>query len=189
MNGKIGWFVFYILLFTGLLFGTVLVQYLYSENINLAGILGVSTGVALGAFIHFYARRKHSARRIGAIALALTLPIAFTGLVSLLLSLLHVDIIATRFMGIYLLGFIVVLFFILRSDSKVFFQDAPVYDERYLSHFAWASAWSYLFLFFMVIAALIQPWISLDEQGLWIGVLSAAFIFWLINMATLGLKK
>lgn len=189
MNGKSGKVVFILLLLVGLVLGNALAQYLSGGSVSAAGIIGVFIGCGLAALIVYIARRNRPGRWIGVILLALLVPVAFTGLVSLLLSLFNVSMGITELAAVYLLGFVTVLFFAVRRDGSLLFRDVPGYDERQLAHFAWAGAWSFLFLFFMIIGALVQPWIDLNEQGLWVAVLSAGVLFWIINMAILGFKK
>jgi len=190
MQRKTGSFVFVLLILMGILLGNVFAQFFTAGTINPAGIFGVLIGVGLAVFIHFYSRKKPLVRGIGSILIALLIPLPFAGLISYMLSLFPVDITITIFGSIYLVGLLVAMLILFGSaGNKVFAQDVPGYDERQLSHFAWGGAWSFLVLFFLLIGALIQPWIELGEQGLWIGILLAGFLFWLATNIVLELKK
>jgi len=45
-----------------------------------------------------------------------------------------------------------------------------------------SGSWSFIFLNFPIIEAIIEPWIALDQLGLWIGILSAGLLFWFAGL-------
>ncbi|OPX85681.1 MAG: hypothetical protein A4E54_02280 [Pelotomaculum sp. PtaB.Bin117] len=45
-----------------------------------------------------------------------------------------------------------------------------------------SGSWSFIFLNFLIIEAIIEPWIALDQLGLWIGILSAGLLFWFASL-------
>jgi|GEM_PF-1320015 len=189
MNVKENKLPFVLLLFIGLLFGNVISQFIFRGSLSPASFLGTLAGFALAVSIHWFILKKPGIRPAGILLIAILTPLPLAGLVSLLLSFLQIRIGIEVFLSIYLLGFLIILFFGLRPGSMLFPREIPGFDERHMSHFYQAGAWSFLFLFFLVMAALVQPWIGLSRPGLWFGVLTAGFLFWLANIVMLELRK
>ncbi|EEG78480.1 hypothetical protein [Dethiobacter alkaliphilus] len=187
MDGKARKLIFWLLLLTGSAFGTVLAQY-FGGAINPFMLLGILAGVSLGIFVIHFAKGPFR-RWVIAILSALFIPVVITGIVTYILSLLGFDTSLQSIFTVYILGLLFIIFIAIRIDDKDFLRDVPEYDERQLHHFAWSSAWSFLLLFFLVIGALAQPWVGLDNLGLWIGVLGVTYLFWVINITVLGLRK
>lgn len=188
MGGKTGRIIYSLLLLTGSVYGSVLAQYFSGGIINPLVLLGMFTGVSLSIFIIHFAIGPYR-RWVATILSALFIPVAIAGLGNYLLSLLGFETTIQSYVAVYFLGLLLIIFIAVRKDSKEFLQDVPGLDERQLLHFAWGSAWSFLLLFFLIIAALAQPWVPLDNPGLWIGILGVSFLCWVINMTVLGLKK
>jgi len=184
MKNKLVWFV--VFLVTSLI-TNIAIQFFGKSAVDPKQVLAAIIGITIG-FLIIAAPKNLIIRWIAGVLAAVSMPIVLVGLVFLLFSLFSIHLTGRIIIGIYILGVLIILYLMLRFGTKQFFRE-PVMDERNLLHFAWSGSWSFLFLIFLVIGALLQPWIALDQLGLWIGVLIAGLLFWIITLVILEMKK
>ncbi len=84
------------------------------------------------------------------------------------------------------LGSVVGWLIVTRIGSE---QLEPMVDERHRYHAHLSAYRAFLFLNLLIIAALLQPWLSPGHLGLWIGVLFAGLLFWAANLLILDRKR
>jgi len=184
MKNKLVWFVVFAVMF---LIISVILQFFKDGIIDPWRLLATAGGIALAFFINI-APKKPIVLWIGLVLSALSMPIILVGLVSLILSIFSIHPTGGSILGIYVLGIVIIFYLAKRFGVKHFFPD-PVVDERSVLHYAWSGSWSFIFLNFLIIGAIIQPWIALDQLKLWIGILSAGLLFWFASLVLLEMKK
>lgn len=64
-------------------------------------------------------------------------------------------------------------------------QLEPMVDERQQHHVVLSGYKAFLFLNLLLIGALVQPYVSHDHLGLWVGVLVAGLAYWVVNLVLL----
>jgi len=119
---------------------------------------------------------------------ALSMPIILVGVVLFILSLFSIHPTGGSMFGIYVAGIVIIFYLAKRFGAKHFFPD-PVVDERIVLHYAWSGSLSFIFLNFLIIGALLQPWVALGQLGLWVGILIAGLLFWFASLIVLEMKK
>ena len=184
MKNKLVWFVVFVAMF---LIISVILQFFKEGIIDPWRLLATATGIAIAFFINI-APKKPIVLWIGLLLSALGMPIILVGIVLLILSIFSIHPTGASMLGVYVLGIVFILNLAKRFGVKYFFAD-PVMDERMVLHYAWSGSLSFIFLNFLIIGAIIQPWIALDQLGLWIGVLSAGLLFWFASLVLLEMKK
>jgi|LSQX01.2.fsa_nt_gb hypothetical protein len=184
MKNKLVWFVVFVAMF---LIISVILQFFKEGIIDPWRLLATATGIAIAFFINI-APKKPIVLWIGLLLSALSMPIILVGIVLLILSIFSIHPTGASMLGVYVLGIVIILYLAKRFGVKYFFAD-PVMDERMVLHYAWSGSLSFIFLNFLIIGAIIQPWIALDQLGLWIGVLSAGLLFWFASLVLLEMKK
>lgn len=188
MEKKLMWFA--ALLLT-MLVTTITVQYFLTGNINPLGLLGVVLGASIGWTLISNSRRSWT-YSVGMLFWVVFVPAGFVGLVGFVASLLAIEFPSWGVATIYLLGVLAMLFLFLHNTSRFGIEEMysrPVVDERYQYHFGLSGFWAFLFLNLMIIGALLQPWISQNQLGLWIGVLVSSLVFWGANLLILERKR
>lgn len=184
MKNKAVWFVAFLVAY---LITNIAVQFFWKGIVNPGQVLAAFIGITIG-FLIVASPKNLLVRRIGTVLVALSVPIALVGLVSLFLSLFSIHLTRWSILGIYILGVLAILYLTVRFGTKQFFRE-PVMDERSLLHYAWSGSLSFIFLNFLIIGALLQLWVPLDQLGLWIGVLVTGLLFWIITLVVLEMKK
>jgi hypothetical protein len=169
------------------IFISVILQFFKDGIIDPWRLLATATGIAIAFFINI-APKKPIVLWIGLLLTALSMPIILVGVVLLVLSTFSIHPTGAIMLGIYVLGIVIILYIAKRFGAKLFFAD-PVMDERIVLHYAWSGSLSFIFLNFLIIGAIIQPWITLDQLGLWIGILIAGLFFWFASLVLLEMKK
>lgn len=186
MKNKLVWFVVFATMF---LIISVILQFFKEGIIDPWRLLATATGIAIALFINI-APKKPIVLWIGLLFSALSMPIILVGIVLLVLSIFSIHPTGASMLGVYVLGIVIILYLTKRFGVKHFFPDPdPVMDERIVLHYVWSGSLSFIFLNFLIIGAIIQPWIALDQLGLWIGVLSAGLLFWFASLVLLEMKK
>jgi hypothetical protein len=188
MEKKLMWFA--ALLLT-MLVTTMAVQYFVTGNINPFGLLGVVLGAAIGWTL-VSDPRKSWTYSVGMLFWVVFVPAGFVGLVGFIASLLAIKFPAWGVATIYLLGVLIMLFFFIHNASRSAIEgiySRPMVDERYQYHFGLSGFWAFLFVNLLIIGALLQPWVSRGQLGLWIGVLIASLVFWGANLLILERKR
>lgn len=184
MKNKLVWFAVFAVMF---LIISVILQFFKDGIIDPWRLLATATGIAIVFFINI-APKKPIVLWIGLVLTALGVPIILVGMVLLVLPIFSIHPTGASMLGIYVLGIVIILYLAKRFGVKHFFAD-PVMDERIVLHYAWSGSLSFIFLNFLIIGAIIQPWIALDQLGLWIGVLIAGLLFWFASVVLLEIKK
>lgn len=184
MKNKVVWFIVSLVAY---LITNMAVQFFWKGTVNPGQVLAAFVGITIG-FLVVAAPKNSLVLWIGTVLVVLGTPIALVGFVSLLFSLSSIHLPGWGMAGIYILGALAILYLTIRFGTKQFFQD-PAIDERNLLHYAWSGFWSFIFLNFLIIGALLQPWIALNQLGLWIGVLVTGLLFWIITLIVLEMKK
>lgn len=186
MKNKLIWFMMFTVMF---LIISVILQFFQDGIIDPWRLLATATGIAIAFFINI-APKKPIVLWIGLLLTALSIPIILVGIVLLVLSIFSIHPTGASMLGIYVLGIVIILYLAKRFGVKYFFADpVPVMDERIVLHYAWSGSLSFIFLNFLIIGATIQPWIALDQLGLWIGVLIVGLLFWFASLVLLEIKK
>lgn len=188
MDKKIMWL--FALLLT-MMIATVAVEYFISGSFNLAYLIGVVFGTTIGWYI-LSAPKKRWLYWASMLSWVLLIPGATLGLVNYIATRLSIEITTFGYVVIYLLGALVMLFYFIRTRPRAEIEEImnrSVIDERYKYHFGVSSFWSFLFLNLLLIGALLQPWISHSQLGLWIGVMIAGLVFWIANLVILERKR
>ncbi len=184
MKNKVIWFLVFLVAY---LITNIAVQFFWEGIVNPGQVLAAFIGITIG-FLVVASPKNLLVRLIGTVLVALSVPIALIGLVSLFLSLFSIHLTGWSMLVIYIQGVLAVLYLTVRFGTKQFFRE-PVMDERGLLHYAWSGSLSFIFLNFLVIGALIQPWVALNQLGLWIGILITGLLFWIITLVILEMKK
>ncbi len=166
---------------------SVIVQFFKDGIVDPFRLLATASGIALALFINI-APKKPIVLWIGLVVTALGVPIILVGVVLAILSIFSINPSGASMLGIYVLGIVIIFYLAKKFGVKHFFPD-PVVDERLVLHYAWSGSLSFIFLNFLIIGAIIQPWIALDQLGLWIGILIAGLIFWFASLVLLEMKK
>lgn len=117
---------------------------------------------------------------LGRFLVVISVPIVFVVLVYLIFSLFSIHLTLRHLLGIYLAGVAVVLPLLIKSSMKD--ASPEKLAESTERQITWSGYWSFLFLNFLIIGALVQPWLPLDHKALWVGVLIAGSVFWLAFM-------
>ncbi|NLP44870.1 MAG: hypothetical protein GX351_09625 [Peptococcaceae bacterium] len=180
MKNKLVWFTVFLVVY---LITNIAVQFFWKGVIHPGQVLGAFIGIVIAFFI-VAAPKNLIVRRLGTVLFVISAPIVLVGLISLFLSMFSIHLTGWGIIGIYVLGVITVLFLTMSFGSKEFFK-TPVTDERNLLHYAWSGFWSFVFLNLLIIGALLQPWIELNQLSLWVGVLTAGLLFWLTTLIVL----
>ncbi|NLK52583.1 MAG: hypothetical protein GX295_09095 [Syntrophomonadaceae bacterium] len=184
MKNKLVWFAMFLVVF---LITGVAVQFFREGTINPVPVLAGGFGVAIALFLNI-APKKPVVLWIRVLLTTLGIPIVLVGVVLFVLSLFSIQPTGGIIFGIYVAGIIIILCLAKRFGAKCFLQD-PVIDERILLHYAWSGSLSFIFLNFLIIGALLQPWIAFDQFGLWVGILIAGLLFWFATLVILEMKK
>lgn len=185
MKNKLFYFMILLLCY---IVPSVACQFFSSGTIEPGVLVSLAVGLAAAVFLFAGRSKEQIALGFGKLLAVFSAPIVLLVLAYLPLSLFSIQLTGWFFLGIYIAGVLIILFFITRSSTKDVSQN-PVMDERSLQHFAWSGSWSFLFLNFLIIGALIQPWVALDQLALWVGVLIAGLIFWLTIWFVLETKN
>lgn len=188
MEKKLMWFFS---LWLTLMIATITVQYLYTGSLNLAYLLGTTLGTAIVGWLFISGPRRRWIYWAGMVSWVLIVPSGFIVLIRFIASLLSVKINTAGYIAIYLLGALANVFIFIRTHRAGIEEiyNRPQVDERYQYHFGLSSFWSFIFLNLLIIGALLQPWVSLGQIGLWIGVLIAGLVFWITNLLILEWKR
>jgi hypothetical protein len=184
MDKKMMWWLAYLLI---MIIATISAEYFFYGSFNLAYLLGVIVGTSLGWLI-INSPKKPWVYWLSMLSWIVLIPGATLGFVRYIASLLSIKITIYGYVVIYLLGAMLMILFYIRTWSRAKVQEIvnrPVVDERYQLHFGTASFWSFLFINFLMIGALLQPWIPYSQPGLWIGVMIAGTVFWVIYLGIL----
>ena len=184
MQNKLVWFAVFAVMF---LIISVTLQFLKDGIVDPVRLLALASGIAIAFFINV-APKKPIVLWIGLVLTALSVPIILVGVVLAILSIFSIHPGGAVMLGIYVLGIVIIFYLAKRFGVKHFFPD-PVVDERIVLHYAWSGSLSFIFLNFLIIGAIIQPWIALDQLGLWIGILIAGLLFWFASLVLLEMKK
>ena len=184
MKNKLVWFAVFAVMFIII---SVILQFFKDGIIEPWRLLATATGIAIAFFINI-APKKPIVLWIGLVLTALSLPLILVGVVLFILSIFSIHPTGASMLGIYVLGIAIILYLAKRFGVKHFFAD-PVMDERIVLHYAWSGSLSFVVLNFLIIGAIIQPWIALDQLGLWIGVLIAGLLFWFASLVLLEMRK
>ncbi|TEB08582.1 hypothetical protein Psch_02146 [Pelotomaculum schinkii] len=184
MKNKIVWFMVFSVIF---LIISVILQFFKDGIIDPVRLLASAGGIGIAFFINI-APKKPIVLWIGLVLTALSMPIILVGVVLLILSIFSIHPTGGSMLGIYVLGIVIIFYLAKRFGVKHFFPD-PVVDERIVLHYAWSGSLSFIFLNFLIIGAIIQPWIALDQLGLWIGILISGLLFWFASLVLLEMKK
>jgi hypothetical protein len=164
----------------GLLIAVVACQYIDSGTIDPLTPFGVVIFFAVAFFSFSGLTKEQFTLGLGRFLGAISVPVVFVVLVYFILSLFSIHLTLKHLLGIYLFGAAIVLPFLIKSSKK----DASPgqVDERAERQITWSGYWSFLFLNFLIICALVQPWLLLAQKALWVGVLIAGLVFWLTFM-------
>lgn len=184
MKNKLVWFTVFAVMF---LIISVILQFFRDGIIDPVRLLATAGGIAIAFFINI-APKNPIVLRIGVVLAALGMPIILVGVVLFILSLFSIESAGGSMLGVYVLGIVIIFYLAKRFGAKYFFAD-PVVDERIVLHYAWSGSLSFIFLNLLIIGAIIQPWMALDELGLWIGILTAGLLFWFASLIILEMKK
>ena len=170
----------YSVMLMGLLIAVVACQYIDSGTIDPLTPFGVVIFFAVAFFSFSGLTKEQFTLGLGRFLGAISVPVVFVVLVYFILSLFSIHLTLKHLLGIYLFGAAIVLPFLIKSSKK----DASPgqVDERAERQITWSGYWSFLFLNFLIICALVQPWVPLDQNALWVGVLIAGLVFWLTFM-------
>ena len=187
MDKKLMWFFAFLL---SMMITLLAVQYFWYGNLNPAALLGVMAGSAIG-WILMTNHKKTWLFWIGMIFWVLFVPVGLVGLIRLIVPFLSIELTALSTFALYLLGVMAMLLFYILTARHGTDQihNLPMVDERYQYHAGLSGFWSFMFLNFLIIAALLQPWIPQGQIGLWIGVLLSGLIFWGGNLLLLERKS
>jgi hypothetical protein len=188
MDKKLMWF-FSVLL--AMLIATLTTQYIWSGRINPAYLLGILAGSAI-AWIFLATPRKAWLFWVGTLFWVIFIPVGVVGLARWIASRLSVETPLWAAVGIGFLTFLAMLVYLFHNAARFRLEggfERPVLDERHQYHFGVSGYWAFLFLNGLIIAALIQPWVSPGQIGLWIGVLVMGLIFWIANLIFLEWKR
>lgn len=184
MKNKLVWFVVFAVIF---LTSSVIFQFFKDGIINPVRLLASAGGIAIAFSINI-APKKPIVLWIGLVLTALSMPIILVGVVLFILSLFSIYPAGESMLVIYILGIVIIFYLAKRFGVKHFFPD-PVIDERIVLHYAWSGFLAFIFLNFLIIGAIIQPWIALDQLRLWIGILIAGLLFWFASLVLLEMKQ
>ena len=170
----------YSVMLMGLLIAVVACQYIDSGTIDPLTPFGVVIFFAVAFFSFSGLTKELFTLGLGRFLGAISVPVVFVVLVYFILSLFSIHLTLKHLLGIYLFGAAIVLPFLIKSSKK----DASPgqVDERAERQITWSGYWSFLFLNFLIICALVQPWLLLAQKALWVGVLIAGLVFWLTFM-------
>jgi len=170
----------YSVMLMGLLIAVVACQYIDSGTIDPLTPFGVVIFFAVAFFSFSGLTKEQFTLGLGRFLGAISVPVVFVVLVYFILSLFSIHLTLKHLLGIYLFGAAIVLPFLIKSSKK----DASPgqVDERAERQITWSGYWSFLFLNFLIICALVQPWLLLAQKALWVGVLIAGLVFWLTFM-------
>lgn len=184
MKNKLVWFAVFMVVF---LIISVTVQFFKESIVDPVRLLATAGGIVIAFFLNI-APKKPIVLWIGLVLTALSMPIILVGLVLAVLSIFSIHPGGASMLGLYVLGIVIIFYLAKRFGVRHFFPD-PVVDERMVLHYAWSGSWSFIFLNFLIIGAIIQPWIALNQLGLWIGILIAGLLFWFASLVLLEMKK
>lgn len=185
MKGKLIWLLVFLVAY---LITSIATQYLWSGHISPWIVFGVIVGIVAG-FLITSAPRKPVTLLIGTVLAVLCVPVALVWLISLVLSLFSVKLTGWAVLGLYIIGVLKTIYLAIRFGREKVLQEPVIVDERNLAHSAWSGLWSFIILNFLIMGALLQPWVALDRVELWIGVLVAGLLFWLISVVILEMKR
>jgi hypothetical protein len=184
MQNKLVWFGVFVVMF---LIISVIVQFFKEGIVDPVRLLATAAGLAIAFFINI-APKKPIVLWIGLVLTALSVPIILVGVVLAVLSIFSINPSGESMLVIYILGIVIIFYLAKRFGVSHFFPD-PVIDERIVLHYAWSGSLAFIFLNFLIIGAIIQPWIALDQLGLWIGILIAGLLFWFASLVLLEMKQ
>lgn len=178
MKKNLVWFAVFLLVF---LVSSVIWQFFLKGDINPWMLLGSAVGIALAYLL--ISAPKNSFTLIALVLLAaISIPLVFLGLIFPYLNSIWVMI------GIYLVTVLTILFLTMKYGSARFFESTLV-DERNLLHYTWSGFFSFILINLLIIGALIQPWIPLDQTLLWAAILLLGLLFFLANLIYLEMKN
>lgn len=187
MDKKLMWF--FAMLLT-MLITTIAVQYFWIGNLNPAALLGIILGAAIGWLI--LSRPKKSwTFWVGTLFWVLFVPAGILGFIRFLASQISIELTTWTAVTIYILGVLAVLFFSINNASLHGINEIhnqPLIDERVQAHYSLSGFWAFIFINLLIMGALLQPWIPLNQLGLWIGVLVIGLLFWGANLLILERK-
>lgn len=170
----------YSVMLMGLMIAAVACQYIDNGTIDPLTPFGVVIFFAVAFFSFGGLTKEQFTLGLGRFLGAISVPIVFVVLVYFILSLFSIHLTLQHLLGIYLAGAAIVLPFLIKSSMK---DTSPgQVDEKTERQITWSGYWSFLFLNFLIIGALVQPWVPLNQKALWVGVLIAGLVFWLTFM-------
>jgi hypothetical protein len=170
----------YSVMLLGLLIAAVACQFFSGGTIEPLTPFGVVIFLAAAFFSFGDLTKEQFALGLGRFLGAISLPVVFVVLVYFILSLLSIHLTLQHLLAIYLAGVAIILPLLIKSSMKDALRDQV--DEGTERYITWSGHWSFLFLNFLIICALVQPWVPLDQNALWVGVLIAGLVFWLTFM-------
>lgn len=181
-------FLWFAMFFLTYLIASVVFQYLIDRTINPIHLFGGALGIIL-AFLISTLSNKHSLFLWVATGLAIiTMPIILVSFTTIITSFFAIQLPKEIIFAVYILGVFIISFFFIKRGIKWFFRE-PTMDERNVLHLAWSGILAYFFLSLLLIGAILQPWIPLNQLSLWIGILTVSFLFWFISLVILEKVK
>jgi len=170
----------YSVMLMGLLIAAVACQYFARGTIEPLTPFGVVIFFAAAFFSFGGLTKEQFTLGLGRFLVVISVPIVFVVLVYFIFSLFSIHLTLQHLLAIYLAGVAIILPFLIKSSMKDASPEKPAEStERQITC---SGYWSFLFLNFLIIGALVQPWVPLDQKALWVGVLSAGLVFWLAFM-------
>jgi len=180
---------FFAMLLSGLIV-IIAVQYFREGNLNPAPLLGFILGAAI-AWLLISSPKRPWTFWVGTVFWILFVPAGFLGFIRFLASQLSFELTTWASILIYLIGVLGVLLFFIYNASRYGLNEIysqPIMDERVQSLYGLSGFWAFIFMSLLIIGALLQPWIPLNQLGLWIGVLIAGLVFWVVDLSILERK-
>jgi hypothetical protein len=160
-------------------------------SLNVVYLLGMMLGTAI-VWLITSGPRKRWLYWAGLISWVFFMPGATLGLVRYIATRFSIQITNSGYVTIYLLGALAMAVFYTRTASRagrVGQINPPKLDERYQYHIGISGFWAFLFLNVLIIGVLLQPWMTASPIGLWITVLIAGLVFWVISLMILERKR
>lgn len=156
-------------------------------------ILATSGGWFLALLIMVWARGKDTGTgwAVGMMSL-MFIPVVLFFLVMGLNKALSLHLSLPILMVIYLALLIAVFLAARRMMGKM--MTGPVLpqaemDEKDVKHIIWSGFIGFGVLSTLLIAALLQPWISYNDLRLWLGVLGTGMLSWFLSLLVFSLVK
>lgn len=188
MKNNLVWYLVYLLIFLV----CVIAFDFFKKGIVTSDSILLIISFAPISFLIIIARKNLLIRWISIVLGALGLPIMLIGFITIICSLFSFDLADWTIIPIYIAGFIVVIYWMISSNTKQL-DDSPfnlpgIIDERNTHYIILSGFGAFIFLNFLIIGALLQPWLPLDDLRLWIGVLITGLLFWIITASILEMK-